>query len=73
MTRHHKDDPASSEYIDDMAVDVDSTDGHQNDIDGNMDDFSVDTKYSGEEERSSSPIINDGLQDQPENLSNKSK
>lgn len=69
MTRHHKDDPASSEYLDDMAVDVDSTDGHQND----MDDFSVDSKYSGEEERSSSPIINDGLQDQPENLSNKSK
>lgn len=72
MTHHHKDDPASSEYIDDMAVDNDDSadaDGHQND----MDDFSVDTKYSGEEERTNSPIINDRLQDQPENLSNKSK
>lgn len=75
MTRNNKDDPTSSEYIDDMAVDIDSADadGRQHDIDVNTDDFSVDTKYSGEEERTNSPAMNDGLQDQPENLSNKSK
>lgn len=76
MTRNNcKDDPVSSEYIDDMNVDVDSADadGRQNDMDANTDDFSVDTKYSGDEERTNSPTINDGLQDQPENLSNKSK
>ncbi|VVC41722.1 Zinc finger C2H2-type [Cinara cedri] len=75
MTRNNcKDDPASSEYIDDMNVDIDSADadGRQNDIDGNTDDFSVDTKYSGDEERTNSPATNDGQQDQPENLSNKS-
>lgn len=75
MTRNHKDDPTSSEYIDDMAVDIDSADvdERQHDIDANTDDFSVDTKYSGEEEGTSSPTMNEGLQDQPENLSNKSK
>lgn len=75
MTRNNKDDPTSSEYIDDMAVDIDSADadGRHHDIDANTDDFSVDTKYSGEEERTNSPAMNDGLQDQPENLSNKSK
>jgi hypothetical protein len=75
MTRNNKDDPTCSEYIDDMAVDIDSADadGRQHDIDANTDDFSVDTKYSGEEERTNSPTMNDGLQDQPENLSNKSK
>lgn len=76
MPPHNKDDPTSSaEYIDDMAVDIDSADadGRQNDMDANIDDFSVDTKYSGEEERTNSPTMNDhGLQDQPENLSNKS-
>ncbi|XP_022172977.1 sal-like protein 3 isoform X1 [Myzus persicae] len=74
MTRNNKDDPTSSEYIDDMAVDIDSADvdERQHDIDANTDDFSVDTKYSGEEERTNSPPMNDGLQDQPENLSNKS-
>lgn len=75
VTRNNKDDPMSSEYIDDMAADADSADvdERQNDIDVNTDEFSVDTKYSGEEERTNSPTINDGLQDQPENLSNKSK
>lgn len=69
MTRKH------SVYIDDMAVDIDSADadGRQHDMDAHTDEFSVDTKYSGEEERTNSPTINDGLQDQPENLSNKSK
>lgn len=64
-----------SEYIDDMAVDIDSADvdGRQHDLDTHTDEFSVDTKYSGEEERTNSPTMNDGLQDQPENLSNKSK
>lgn len=75
---HKDDDPPSSEYIDDMAADMDSAeaDGPQNDMDANTDEFSVDTKYcSGEEERTNSPIIiNDyRLQDQPENLSNKSE
>lgn len=74
MTRNNNKD----EYADDMAVDIDSADvddgRHQNDMDANMDDFSVDTKYSGEEERTNSPGTNDdGPQDQPENLSNKSK
>jgi len=77
VTRNNRDDRACSEYNDDMAVDVDSADadGRQHDMDANCtDDFSVDTKYSGEEDRTNSPITNiEGLQDQPENLSNKSK